>query len=264
MRGSRFFSAFVGHAPFAGRLRRAIEGLDVVRALRLCALLVAVVSFARGACSGEPSAQPEPGAREPSPSRLGALHSAVPAYPLDVIPRALSDGELACPRVDVHDFAGQALRFAPAAEVIEPFRQRLVELENITREVAFSVYARVPSKVLVAASYGCRSVNGKNRRLSEHALGNAIDVRGFAFPPAALPLRDDALPVALQGAFEVHVREHWKARGDAATRRHARFLRELTDELVRRHTFRTLLGPAHPDHGDHFHFDMAPDDYVDL
>jgi hypothetical protein len=28
--------------------------------------------------------------------------------------------------------------------------------------------------------------------------------------------------------------------------------------------FRTLLGPAHPDHADHFHFDMAPHPYVNL
>jgi len=231
---------------------------------RLGAASVVVVSCVLGACSGEPTAQPEPVVRGAHQSRLGALRATTPAYPLDAVPRALSDRELACPRVDARAFAGEALRFTPAANVIEPFRQRLLEFESITREVALRVYARVPSKILVAASYGCRSVNGKNRRLSEHALGNAIDVRGFAFPPAALPFKDAALPVALQGAFEVHVGEHWKARGDPATRRHARFLRELTDQLVSRHTFRTLLGPAHPDHADHFHFDMARDDYVDL
>jgi Extensin-like protein C-terminus len=263
MQGPRFFSALDGNATFAWCLPWALESSGACSMWRPCASLVIVVSCALGACSGEPTAQPEPVSRGAHQSRLSAAHSS-PGYPLDLVPRTLSDRELACPKVEERAFAGQALRFVPPARVIEPFRQRLLELESITRDVALRVYARVPSKVLVAASYGCRSVNGKNRRLSEHALGNAIDVRGFAFPPAALPLGDDSLPVALQGAFEVHVGDHWRATGDAVTRRHARFLRELTDELVSRHTFRTLLGPAHPDHADHFHFDMARDDYVDL
>jgi hypothetical protein len=38
----------------------------------------------------------------------------------------------------------------------------------------------------------------------------------------------------------------------------------LTRELVARRIFRTLLGPAEPDHADHFHFDMAPSPYVNL
>lgn len=264
MQAPRFFSSLQGHAAFAWQVPQVPERSSARSMWRLCASSLVVASCTLGACSREPTSQPEPVALGAHQSGLGALRSAGPAYPLDVVPRALSDGELACPSVEERPFAGQALRFVPPARVIQPFRQRLLELESIIREVALRVYARVPSKILVAASYGCRSVNGQNRRLSEHALGNAIDVRGFAFPPAALPLGDDALPVALQGAFEVDVAEHWRATGDAATRRHARFLRELTDELVSRHTFRTLLGPAHPDHSDHFHFDMARDAYVDL
>jgi hypothetical protein len=38
----------------------------------------------------------------------------------------------------------------------------------------------------------------------------------------------------------------------------------VTDSLLSRQVFRTLLGPAHPDHADHFHFDMAPHPYVNL
>jgi hypothetical protein len=88
-------------------------------------------------------------------------------------------------------------------------------------------------------------------RLSEHALGNAIDISGFRFE-------------ALDGApaFEVRVDLHWRASGDEA--RHSRFLHALTETLLERGVFRTLLGPAHPDHADHFHFDMAPHPYVNL
>jgi hypothetical protein len=62
----------------------------------------------------------------------------------------------------------------------------------------------------------------------------------------------------------VRVDRHWNASGDAQVERHARFLHALTQALIARNVFRTLLGPAHPDHRDHFHFDMAPQHYVDL
>jgi hypothetical protein len=140
---------------------------------------------------------------------------------------------------------------SPPARVAAPFRERLRELEQVVQERSLEIYGRLPSAILVAASYDCRSVSGKNRRLSEHALGNAIDIRGFRFD-------------ALDGAapFEVHIDRHWQASGDEA--HHRRFLHAVTDSLLGREVFRTLLGPAHPDHADHFHFDMAPHPYVNL
>jgi hypothetical protein len=155
--------------------------------------------------------------------------------------------------VDARDFAGESLRFSPAAKVVEPFRQRLLVFEQVVREVSERVYGRSPSAILVADSYSCRSVGGENRKLSEHALGNAIDITGFDFAPSAL-----------RAGFQVRVDRHWQAKGDATSTQHAYFLDQLTRELVERETFRTLLGPAHPDHSDHFHFDMAPWSYVHL
>jgi hypothetical protein len=198
----------------------------------------------------------------------GAKRSTVPAYheakyALDALPRAVSTAD--CPEPALREFSGAALRFAPPVLVVEPFRQRLLELEGVVRDAALHVYGREPTTILVAASYGCRSVSGKKRRLSEHAFGNAIDVSGFRF--AAAPegrLRSARRTPGLEGAFEVSVREHWKAHGDATVRAHAQFLDRLTQELLARDTFRTLLGPAHPGHADHFHFDMAPQHYVDL
>ena len=69
---------------------------------------------------------------------------------------------------------------------------------------------------------------------------------------------------AAEDGFEVRVDQHWHARWGWTERRHARFLEELTRTLIERDVFRTLLGPAHPDHKDHFHFDMAPGRFVDL
>jgi hypothetical protein len=184
-----------------------------------------------------------------------------PAYPLDPVVRAMTTGQLDCPNVELLEFPGAALTFSPAARVNVPFRERLLQFESVVAAVAQRIYGRPPAQVIVSGSYGCRSVSGKKRRMSEHGLGNAIDIAGFEFTRmAAWPETPSALP----GAFEVRVDRHWKAKGDPAIERHARFLAELTRELLDRGVFRTMLGPAHPEHADHFHFDMAPEPYVDL
>jgi len=178
-------------------------------------------------------------------------------YALDGLQRKVAQGR--CPEVSLREFSGQRLRFLPSARVVGAFRPHLAQFEDVVYEVALRIYGRAPSAVLVAASYECRSVRGKQRRLSEHALGNAIDITGFRFP--SVP---GAWLQSAQEGFEVRVAQHWHARWGWAERRHARFLEELTRTLIERDVFRTLLGPAHPDHKDHFHFDMAPGRFVDL
>jgi hypothetical protein len=186
------------------------------------------------------------------------------SYPLDRLRRsAKQGGTVSCPKLELHKFQGKQLQFLPAAKVVEPFRERLLELERVVSEVSLKVYERKPSAILVAASYGCRSVRGKQRRLSEHALGNAIDIAGFRFSPVT-GSKSRGMSAALAGGFDVRVDKDWRGRGTALRRRHSRFLHELTATLVERDIFRTLLGPAHRDHADHFHFDMAPQHYVDL
>jgi hypothetical protein len=178
-------------------------------------------------------------------------------YALDGVPRKLPRGD--CPPISVREFSGETLRFLPAARIAGAFRSHLAQFEDVVRDVALDIYGRAPSAVLVAASYDCRSVRGKQGRLSEHALGNAIDIKGFRFPPVPGSWLHSA-----QEGFEVRVDQHWHARWGWKERKHARFLETLTQELIERDVFRTLLGPAHPDHKDHFHFDMAPGHFVDL
>jgi hypothetical protein len=206
---------------------------------------------ATGASDGEANAGAprgvEPGGFSPS----GVASRAAGDYPFDGLSREVETGRVVCPDIELTDFPGEPVPMSPPARVAEPFREPLRQLERVVREQSLEIYGRLPSAILVAASYDCRSVSGKNQRLSEHALGNAIDIRGFRFD-------------ALEGAapFEVLVDRHWQAAaGDA---RHRQFLHAVTDSLLRREVFRTLLGPAHPDHADHFHFDMAPHPYVNL
>ncbi len=197
-----------------------------------------------------PSAPQEPQTEE----ARSALKPPPEDYVFDGLPRQL-DGELACPEIGLVEYPGTSLRLLPAARVATPFRGHVVELEQVARDVAVRFYGRAPRALLVAASYDCRPVTGNRARLSEHALGNAIDITAIRF---------DADPARGEPAFDVRVDRHWSARGDALAERHSRFLRAFTQELLRRNVFRTLLGPAHPDHDDHFHFDMAPHHYVAL
>lgn len=209
-------------------------------------------SLTQGPAAAEaaPELQPVAGLdREPLLPRLQR------AYPLDDRSRVAGSGTIACPVVELTDHAGDGIAFDPPARVAPPFRERLRELERVLREVSMPFYGRPPSALLVASSYDCRSISGRGERLSEHALGNAIDITGFRF---------DRLDSASAPGFEVRIERHWKARGDATQELHARFLEALTRALIARDVFRTLLGPAHRDHADHFHFDMAPHYYVDL
>jgi hypothetical protein len=176
-------------------------------------------------------------------------------YPLDDRSRAVGPGTIACPAVELIDHAGDSIAFDPPARVAPPFRERLRELERVLREVSAPFYGRPPSALLIASSYDCRSISGSRQRLSEHALGNAIDITGFRF---------DTLEPASAPGFEVRIDRHWKAHGDATRELHARFLEAFTQALIARDVFRTLLGPAHRDHADHFHFDVAPHYYVNL
>jgi len=201
----------------------------------------------------EPTATGASSAGQPgseSPPRAASGARAPLPYPFDGLSRAIGARGIECPEIVLTEFAGEQVPLSPPARVAAPFRERLHELERAIRELSLASYGRLPSAVLVAASYDCRSVSN-SRRLSEHALGNAIDIRGFRF-------------AAHDGeqAFEVLVERHWyDSEGDP---RHSRFLHALTETLLQRDVFRTLLGPAHPDHTDHFHFDVAPHPYVKL
>jgi hypothetical protein len=163
--------------------------------------------------------------------------AAEPAYPLDSVPREVpATGDLGCPRIEVASYRGDVIRYRPEIWVNGSFRARLA---------AFG-------------GYGCRRMREHAGWLSEHALGNAIDVAGFDF--GHLP-KGEALPAGLdpvfKNAFEVRVLGHWAKRaGHAAV--HARFLRTLVLRLIARDDiFRVLLGPGYPGHANHFHFDVT-------
>lgn len=199
---------------------------------------------------------------------LAALVSSTPvsaepedeaSYPLDTLPREIPAGGAArCPKLDLVDYRGDTVRFQPSTRVYSGFRDHLARFERLVQEVGTEVYGRAPARIVNLGTFSCRPRTTYSRWLSEHGLGNAIDVEGFNFGPlpkgATLP---EGMPRALKGPFEVRVLTHWRGKAGIAAI-HARFLKTLARRLIARtDIFRVLLGPGYPGHGNHFHFDMS-------
>jgi hypothetical protein len=188
------------------------------------------------------------------------------AYALDEIERFIEDGQRPeCDPTALVRHGGTHLRYRSRVLVNPAFVDRLERFERVASEVAKEIYGRAPSRLQHLGAYSCRPSRRRAYRLSEHALGNAIDVMGFDFARAA---RADELPAglpkALRGAFQVRIERHWQTLSDdPAAAAHARFLHELSARLRERSdVFRVMIGPSRRDHADHFHFDMSPWRYV--
>jgi hypothetical protein len=184
----------------------------------------------------------------------------VQSYPLDAIPRVLEAGEpLPCLNSGLLTYRGTAMKLSKPARVHPAFAPKLEALEEIVTEVATRIYGRAPRKLVHLGTHNCRRMRLYPDWVSEHALGNAIDLAGFEYGPlakgAALPT---GLPASLRRGFSVQLERDWTAtRGAGAV--HSRFLRALATRLIERpDLFRVVLGPAWPGHHNHFHLDYAP------
>jgi hypothetical protein len=180
-------------------------------------------------------------------------------YELDGTSRAVSPrGRLRCPEVDLVRYRGAIVRYSGALRVHPAFKERLQLFEEVVREVAIEVYGRAPRRIVHLGSYNCRRIRRFPDMMSEHGLGNALDVAGFDFGRAtkgtALPA---GVPRKLRRPFKVRVLDHWRGKGKIGAV-HARFLHTLGKRLIeRKDIFRVLLGPAWPGHDNHFHFDCS-------
>lgn len=188
------------------------------------------------------------------------------AYALDGFERFVESPRTSCDPAAMITYKGTNLRYAGAVTIHSAFQERLERFETVAAEVGTRVYGRAPNRIRHFGAYNCRVSRGRKHRLSEHALGNAIDVIGFDFGPAKkADVLAEGVPKQLRHAFQVRVKKHWGASGNAAAELHGRFLRELTDELQGRDDiFRGMVGPPDPKHTDHLHFDVAPWRYVRL
>jgi hypothetical protein len=187
-------------------------------------------------------------------------------YPLDGTSRTVpAAGRVPCPTVDLVTYPGKVVRYHAPVRVHAAFVERLGRFEEIVRDVAVEVYGRAPRRIHHLGSFSCRRINGYPTLVSEHGLGNAIDVDAFEFD--ALPKSErktSSLPAGLRNAFRVSLLAHWRGTGPV-NGMHQRFLHTVAQRLIaRRDVFRVLLGPSYPGHLDHFHFDVAPYRLVDV
>lgn len=188
-----------------------------------------------------------------------------PAFELDGWSRYAerdTRGRLVCPDVELGVYRGTTLKYHKALRVNPWFEAQLARFEEVARDVAIEVYGRPPSKVVHYGTYNCRTIRKRKHKLSEHALGNAIDIAGFEF--ATLPRKERK---ALAGSpspfsakvgrrFRVDVLKHWDAETGFAAQ-HARFLKRLVIELRRDDVFRGMIVPPAPGHHNHLHLDMG-------
>lgn len=191
------------------------------------------------------------------------------SYALDGVERWLQPGQrVTCDQKNLIQYRGTTLRYAGALVIDPAFEERLKRFELVAAEAAREVYGREPRLIRHYGAFSCRSTRNRKHRVSEHALGNALDLVGFDFGPAskAQPLAEGT-PKQLRWAFQVRVARHWRPTPTSGTAAalHARFLATLTARLRQRDDiFRSMFGPGHGGHDDHLHLDAAPWRYVDL
>lgn len=187
-----------------------------------------------------------------------------PAEPfaLDAVPRFLEPNErLRCDASTMVTHRSRALRYA--VRTSPAFVERLERFETFVTALAVEHYGRAPRRLVHKGAFNCREARGRRGRISEHALGNALDFQGLDFAPLRRgDTAPEGMPRHLRRGFSVRVLSHWQPRR-ARDGYHAQFLHHLA-ESVRAHPeiFRGIVGPPRPRHANHLHLDAAPWTYA--
>ncbi len=236
--------------------------LRVLRVSSLAFVLAASLLCLRTAAWGERPAEtfPESVSRTPEHASYFSFFDGAPRepYALDGVSRFVEPGErLRCDARNLVAHRSRSLRYT--VRVHPAFRERLARFDALVVELATAHYGRAPRRLAHHGSFACRSLRSRKERISEHALGNALDLRGFDFGP--MPRRvtaPEAMPKRLRAGFSVRVLDHWTPRKER-DRYHARFFHQLAEALRHRpDIFRGIVGPPRPRHHDHLHLDAAP------
>ena len=133
-------------------------------------------------------------------------------------------------------FASSGVSFSQPATVTCAVANTFNEwLQDTVQPRASDIYGSKVTSVKIAASYSCRPRNNvSGAKLSEHGMGNAIDVAGFTLA--------DGREVSVEGDYY-------------GSRDNQSFLRAIRSEACG--PFHTVLGPgSDANHKDHIHLDL--------
>ncbi len=186
-----------------------------------------------------------------------AVAVALDSYPLDDVSREVpAKGKFACPEVGLVSYGGTLVKLHKRVRMNAAFVERVQRFEQVLVDVATKIYGRAPTKIRHFGAYVCRRMRRYPTWLSEHSLGNALDIAAIEFGAAKKGEKASA-PKGLAGRFNVVIEKHWSStKGVAAT--HAAFLHALADALIARpDIFRVMLGPSYPGHHNHLHLDAS-------
>jgi hypothetical protein len=254
-----YMRALPARSPKVSRIAlRHIAGLNRAPLLLAAALAVGCLAAVHA-----PAAADETRASPSAPPWYAELFGGLARepYALDDISRWVDTGRAECDAKAMVRHRSRALRYTVTAH--PAFVERLQRFEQLLAELATDHYGRAPRRLEHRGVFACRTLRTRRHRISEHALGNALDFQGLDFGP--LPRRAAApadLPRQLRAPFHVRVLAHWSPARERDAH-HARFLHRLADELARRpDIFRGIVGPPRPRHRDHLHLDAAPFRYA--
>lgn len=197
---------------------------------------------------------PPPAVSRAAPPAADVLEE--PEYALDRMSRKVPlSGTAFCPPIELVTYAGTVVPFHKPLRITPPFLDHVKRFERIIYDAAIEVYGRPPSRIEHFGAFYCRRISTWPYLVSEHGLGNAIDIGGVRFDRLAAGEWPDA-PSRWRARFSVGMSRHWN--GTGKDREHARFLRLVAQRAIDQDgLFRVILGPAHPNHADHLHLDMA-------
>lgn len=131
----------------------------------------------------------------------------------------------------------QKVSISPAATLNCKFTARFAKwVKNDLQPLAVKYFNSPVSMVHNVASYSCRHrYNDKSRKISEHALANALDIAGFT----------------LKNGTSISVLKHWPEDSEMSE-----FLKAVHKSACK--NFIVVLGPeANEAHRNHFHFDVG-------
>lgn len=189
-----------------------------------------VLIAALAACAAQ---EPPPIATPPGPSCAAALTARGGIF------EAITDreGPHGCRLVDAVRMTRSSVPLDQPVQVNCGVATRLLAFEDqVLQAAAQRHFGQKLARLRHFGGYSCRNETGNSRRLSQHALANAIDISGFD----------------LADGTQITVSRHWNDRGPRGA-----FLRDVAHGACRH--FHVVLTPrTDAAHRTHLHLDLGP------